>query len=103
MGDLELLQQYAREGSEEAFAELVGRHIGWVYLAALRQVRRPELADDVAQAVFIALAQQAGKLVRVGRPLAPWMFRVMRYAALMALRGGGKAEAARAGSGGDER
>jgi hypothetical protein len=39
MEDHELLRQYAEEQSEDAFAELVSRHIDLVYSAALRLVR----------------------------------------------------------------
>ena len=39
--DLELLARYSRQHAEEAFTELVGRHLGLVYSAALRQVRSP--------------------------------------------------------------
>jgi hypothetical protein len=34
--DIELLRRYAEEGSEEAFRELVSRHIDLVYSAARR-------------------------------------------------------------------
>jgi DNA-directed RNA polymerase specialized sigma24 family protein len=48
--DSELLQQFARESSETAFAELVRRHIDLVYSAALRQIGSDsEDAEDVAQ------------------------------------------------------
>lgn len=36
--DAELLEQFTREGAQEAYAELVRRHIGMVYGAALRHV-----------------------------------------------------------------
>ena len=49
MDDAELLARYARSGDEEAFTELVRRSLPLVYSAALRQVRRPELAEEVAQ------------------------------------------------------
>jgi DNA-directed RNA polymerase specialized sigma24 family protein len=59
MSDLELLDQYARENREEAFAALLDRHLQLVYSAALRQVRSPELAEEVAQSVFSDLARSA--------------------------------------------
>ena len=63
--DTELLRRYAEEGSEAAFAELVSRHVGLVYAAALRQVGgAAHRAEDVAQTVFVALAQQAAPLSR---------------------------------------
>ena len=62
MTDLELLKQYGEGQSQQAFAELVGRHLEWVYGAATRWVRDRELAEDVAQGVFIALARRAKSL-----------------------------------------
>ena len=41
--DLELLQNYARNKSEESFTALVNRHVNLVYSAGLRQVRSPHL------------------------------------------------------------
>ncbi|MEO6567401.1 MAG: sigma-70 family RNA polymerase sigma factor [Opitutaceae bacterium] len=63
--DPELLRHYAEDHSEAAFAELVSRHVGLVYAAALRQVGgAAHRAQDVAQTVFVALARQAGPLSR---------------------------------------
>ncbi len=53
--DRELLAHYTRQHAEDAFAELVRRHLGLVYSAALRQVRSPQLAEEVAQSVFTIL------------------------------------------------
>jgi len=67
LNDGELLREYARTGSQEAFARLVRQHVDKVYSAALRQVHRTHQADEVTQAVFIALARKApglsGKVV----------------------------------------
>jgi hypothetical protein len=51
--DATLLRRYAEERSETAFAELVHRHIGLVYGAALRQPRgATHPAEDVTQSVL---------------------------------------------------
>ena len=57
--DLELLGQFAREKSQDAFTALVNRHVNLIYSAALRQVRSPQLAEEVAQSVFADLARDA--------------------------------------------
>ena len=60
--DLDLLRQFARENSQGAFTEIVRRHVNLVYSAALRQVRSPQLAEEIAQSVFADLARDASKL-----------------------------------------
>src|SRR5882672_11106263 len=85
MDDWELLQAYAKNRSDGVFAEIVQRHLDWVYSAALRQVGNPHLAQDVAQAVFVLLAHKAGSL-RHGTILTGWLFRTTRFVATRALR-----------------
>ena len=86
ISDGELLRRYVDEGSEQAFTELVQRHVNMVYLAALRRVgRNAHAAEDVTQAVFTALARKARSLR--GHPsLAGWLYTGTRFAAAQAVR-----------------
>ncbi len=83
--DLELLQRFARDGEQESFAELVQRHLNLVYSAALRQVRSPQLAEEVAQSVFTDLARSAARL-KPGTVLAAWLYEVTRRSAIDVVR-----------------
>ena len=83
--DQQLLREYAEDGSEAAFAELVRRHIDLVYSAATRMVCDSHLARDVTQRVFVALARQARQLG--GRAvLAGWLHRTARNIAAETVR-----------------
>jgi len=85
--DAELLRTYVQRRDENAFSELVRRHIDVVYAAALRRANgRSDLADDITQRVFCDLARKAALLA--DHPvLIGWLHRSTRYAALDALRG----------------
>ena len=83
--DHQLLRSYSAEGSEAAFAELVERHIDFVYSAALRITSDPHLAEDVTQGAFVALAQAAGKLGN-GVVVPGWLYTTMRNIAGKAIR-----------------
>lgn len=78
--DIELLRRYADNGSEEAFAALVKRHVNLVYSAARRQVREPDAAQEVTQATFIILSRKAHKL-NERTIIAAWLYRTARFAA----------------------
>ena len=85
--DSELLHRYAADRAEAAFAELVRRHVGLVFSAALRQAGGDaHLAQDVTQLVFTDLARKAGQLAG-HRVLAGWLFTSTRYAAAKLVRG----------------
>ena len=90
--DIELLRRYARTSSEEAFAVLVHRHIDFVYATALRQVQGTHRAEDVVQAVFIALAQKAAALCR-RKELVGWLYISTHYAATDIIRKEARREA----------
>jgi RNA polymerase sigma factor (sigma-70 family) len=83
--DGQLIREYVESNSQSAFAQLAVRHASWVYSCALRRVRDPHVAEDVAQAVFIILAKKALKLTE-DVTLNAWLFHVTRHAAAHALR-----------------
>jgi DNA-directed RNA polymerase specialized sigma24 family protein len=50
--DMELVRDYARNHSEQAFRTLVERHVNMVFAVALRQTEKTQLAEEVTQVVF---------------------------------------------------
>jgi RNA polymerase sigma factor (sigma-70 family) len=84
--DNELLREYAQSGSEPAFKELVQRHVNMVYAAALRETDAdPQLAEDLAQSVFVKLAGKAQSLEQ-HPALAGWLYTCVRLTAANARR-----------------
>jgi uncharacterized protein (TIGR03435 family) len=83
--DTDLLRDYSEHSSETAFAELVRRHIGLVYSAALRHAGTAAHAEEITQAVFVILAQKAHRLRR-GVVLEGWLHETTRFTALTFLR-----------------
>ncbi len=83
--DSQLLRAYAEHRAEPAFAELVRRHVDFVYSAAQRMVCDSHLAEDVTQGVFVALAKQAVQLAN--RPvLSGWLHGTARNIAAQTVR-----------------
>ena len=83
--DIALLRKYVDDGSEEAFAALVTRHVNKVYSVALRHAGRPHEAEEITQAVFVILARKSrhlGKRVM----LAGWLCQTARLTALTFIR-----------------
>lgn len=78
--DDELLRRYAREGSHEAFGDLVARYADFVYRAALNMTRDTHRAEEVTQSVFVVLARKAKALVG-RRDVAGWLHVTARYVA----------------------
>ncbi len=83
--DLELLARYTRNQAEDAFAEIVRRHLDLVHSAALRQVRSPQLAEEVAQSAFADLARNAHRLAP-DTILSAWLYQVTRRTAIDVVR-----------------
>ncbi len=79
MDDAALLAAFVEQRSEEAFNELVRRHVAMVYAACRRQLRDAHAAEDVTQAVFILLAQKAATLPKEV-VLGGWLYRTALYA-----------------------
>ncbi len=86
LADNELLRRYCADRSESAFAELVERHAGLVYSAALHQLNgNTDLARDVTQVVFTDLALKAASLGS-SVSLAGWLYTGARFAAAKLVR-----------------
>lgn len=78
--DSALLRDYCDNHSNEAFAELVGRHVNLVYSVAIRHVANPHHAEEITQAVFIILARKAASL-RHDKALGSWLFQTTHLTA----------------------
>jgi RNA polymerase sigma factor (sigma-70 family) len=57
--DFDLLQRFARQADQSAFADVARRHLNLVFATALRKTGDHGAAQEVAQNVFAALARKA--------------------------------------------
>ncbi|MES2708783.1 MAG: sigma-70 family RNA polymerase sigma factor [Verrucomicrobiota bacterium] len=78
--DAQLLQNFCRDGSQEAFATLARRHAGLLYHVALRRTGREDLAEEAAQNTLAILARKAASL-QAGPSLAAWLHRAVCFEA----------------------
>lgn len=79
MSDIDLIRRFVEQGDAAAFAQIVRRHIDWVYSLSLRLTRgNHALADDVTQAVFVLLSRKAAS-IRKETVLATWLFATAKY------------------------
>ena len=85
LDDNALLREYVERDSGEAFAALVERHVNTVYSVALRHTRNEHSAGEIAQAVFVILAQKARKLDR-RVILSGWLYQTARLTAVTRIR-----------------
>ena len=83
--DQELLREHFETGSEDAFADLVHRHVDLVYSTALRILNNFSLAEEVTQRTFLALSQNARKL-QDRSILTGWLYETARNSAVTTIR-----------------
>lgn len=86
INDGTLLDRFASEGSQEAFAEFVKRHLPLVFGVAARRLNGDTYAAaDIAQVVFLRAARDARQLRR--HPvLTGWLYLAVRNAATDRIR-----------------
>ncbi|MFK7882948.1 MAG: RNA polymerase sigma factor [Phycisphaerales bacterium] len=74
---LATLVAQAASGDERAWEDLVHRYAKRVFALAQSRLRRPELAEEITQSVFVTLATKLRKdgYTELGR-FEPWLFRV---------------------------
>ena len=85
VSDVELLTQFLKLRNESAFAALVERYGRLVFAVSLRIVRDRHSAEDVTQATFFLLAQNAKK-IRRREALSSWLHGVAIRLAKKALK-----------------
>ena len=85
MDDLSLLKLFTQERDEAAFTKLVGRHLGMVYGVVYRRTGNRELAEELTQNVFTALARKADT-ISSGVNLPGWLHRAAVLESSQALR-----------------
>lgn len=82
----QLLADYAKNNSQEAFRELVNLYVGMVYSSAVRLVNGDtHLANDIAQTVFADLAKLAHS-ISPEATIGGWLHRRTCHVALTVMR-----------------
>ena len=81
-----VLVERVRRKDRDAFGQLYERHSAMVYSIAISILRRPELAEDVAQDVFVGLWRQPERYNPALGRFAPWFYRVARNRAIDIVR-----------------
>jgi RNA polymerase sigma-70 factor (ECF subfamily) len=82
--DETLMVRYQR-GDRQAFALLVKRHHRPIYNYVLRQLRQPNVAEDVTQEVFLRVVQNASEFKHEAR-FSTWMYTIARNLCIDHLR-----------------
>jgi len=74
-----------QRGDRSAFTLLVRRHQGGLYNFALRQVRIPQVAEDVVQEAFVRVVQNAADFKHEAR-FSTWVYTITRNLCIDHLR-----------------
>jgi len=82
--DETLMLRY-QQGDRAAFSLLVRRHQGPLYNFALRQVRVPQVAEDVVQEAFVRVVQNATDFKHEAR-FTTWVYTITRNLCIDQLR-----------------
>ncbi|MBX3227228.1 MAG: RNA polymerase sigma factor [Labilithrix sp.] len=82
--DEALMLRY-QAGDAAAFAQLVRRHQGALFNFALRQVRVPQVAEDVVQESFVRVVQNAADFKHEAR-FTTWVYTITRNLCIDHLR-----------------
>jgi RNA polymerase sigma factor (sigma-70 family) len=83
--DGELLVRFTRHADHRAFAQIVERHGGLVWIVCRDMLRHHQDVEDAFQATFLVLAERA-KSIRSSDSAAAWLHRVAQRTALAARR-----------------
>jgi RNA polymerase sigma-70 factor (ECF subfamily) len=76
----------AEQGDQAAMGQLYDRYSGMVYSVALRVLKDPGQAEDVAQEIFIQVWKKPGAFISGRGSLGAWLVVVARNRAIDALR-----------------
>ena len=82
--DESLMLRY-QQGDRAAFSVLVRRHQGPLFNFAVRQVRVPQLAEDVVQETFVRVVQNAADFKHEAR-FTTWVYTITRNLCIDQLR-----------------
>ena len=83
--DGELLMRFARHGDHQAFAQIVERHGGLVWVVCRHLLRHHQDVEDAFQATFFILAERADR-IRNCDSAAAWLYKVAQRTSLAARR-----------------
>ena len=86
VSDHDLLSEYQRLGTEEAFHHIVERYSKLVFSACTRVINDAQAAEDASQAVFLIFAQRA-RTLKPDTVLAAWFHATARNCARHVQRG----------------